>query len=176
MHSTLRKLHDDLCSTITGLSPSALQARPLTRPSSWSILQIAQHLLLTYESTTASIQERLRKDDSVPPSATAKQRIGRFFVLQLGWIPGRREAPADVRPEAFLLTSLTDDHLLSEISTALNTMDSVLADAEKHFGSFRCQAHFALGPMSIADWRRFHLNHGRHHIRQILKIRRMHNN
>jgi hypothetical protein len=169
-------LDHELSSALTGLPPSVLQARLVDTPGSWSILQIAQHLLLTYESTTASIQERLRKGNPTQSSATSKQRIARFFVLQLGWIPGRREAPADVRPEAFLLPSSIEDQLLSEISTALTALDSVLTAAEQHFDSSPCQSHFSLGPMSIADWRRFHLVHGRHHIRQILKIRRMQGN
>jgi hypothetical protein len=31
-----------------------------------------------------------------------------------------------------------------------------------------------LGPLGAGQWRRFHLSHGRHHIRQILAIRRAH--
>jgi hypothetical protein len=119
------------------------------------------------------MEARLKKGRPTQSATTIRQRIARAFVLQIGWIPGRNEAPPEVRPELFPPYTAADQ-LLMETHGALRTMDSVLIKAEQHFGSVACQSHFALGPMSIAQWRRFHLVHGMHHIRQILRIRRMH--
>ncbi len=51
-------------------------------------------------------------------------------------------------------------------------MNARIAIAEQLFGSRRRSVrHMILGPLSLAQWRRFHLVHGRHHIRQIAAIR-----
>lgn len=172
MHPVFLKLDQELSRALAGLAPVDLQARSSKEPASWTIHQIVQHLILTYASTTAAIEIRLQKGHPTQSAASAEQRIARFFVLQLGWIPGRNKAPPEVNPDAAsALAATTADDLLTEISAALSTMDSVLARAEQHFGSARCHSHFVLGPMSIADWRRFHLVHGRHHLRQIAEIR-----
>ena len=52
--------------------------------------------------------------------------------------------------------------------------EKTIDQAEKAFGSTRCLSHFILGPLSAAQWRRFHLTHGAHHARQITAIRRAH--
>jgi hypothetical protein len=54
-------------------------------------------------------------------------------------------------------------------------MDTRIRIAEQLFGTHRRSVrHMLLGPMSLAQWRRFHLVHGRHHIRQIAAIRTEH--
>jgi len=47
-------------------------------------------------------------------------------------------------------------------------MDASLADAERRFGHrTRVLFHPILGPLTAQQWRRFHLVHGRHHLKQI---------
>jgi hypothetical protein len=53
-------------------------------------------------------------------------------------------------------------------------MDKTLDEAESLFGKRRATTHPILGPLSIAEWRRFHLSHGHHHVKQIWAIRREH--
>lgn len=175
MHPVLARLDREISRALEGLSVDDLHVGPLNDSTAWTIYRIVQHLLLTYGSTTAAMEARLKKGRPAQSAISVRQRIARLFVLQIGWIPGRNEAPPEVRPELFPSVPYpAADQLLMETRSALGTMDSVLAKAEQHFGSVACQSHFALGPMSIAQWRRFHLVHGRHHIRQILRIRRMH--
>jgi len=51
-------------------------------------------------------------------------------------------------------------------------MDAVIAQAEEKFGkSTRLLDHPVLGPLSGAQWRKFHLVHGELHIRQLRRLR-----
>jgi hypothetical protein len=105
--------------------------------------------------------------------ATPSQLFARFFVFGTGVIPVRRKAPEITLPLAEAPQPLpTGDILISSVSARLIDMDKVLDKAQGHFHSSPCLSHFAFGPLSIPQWRRFHLVHGRHHIRQILAIRR----
>jgi hypothetical protein len=63
--------------------------------------------------------------------------------------------------------------LISQAETAIRSLDRKIAAAEKMFGP-HCRAinHMVLGPLSAMQWRRFHLVHGRHHIKQIQAIRK----
>jgi hypothetical protein len=47
-------------------------------------------------------------------------------------------------------------------------MDDALAKCEKQFGNGKKIAdHPVLGPIPISGWRKFHLLHTRHHMKQI---------
>jgi hypothetical protein len=51
-------------------------------------------------------------------------------------------------------------------------MDGIMARCESEFGSHRkVLDHPILGPFSIAQWRKFHLVHGRHHVKQLQYLR-----
>jgi hypothetical protein len=50
----------------------------------------------------------------------------------------------------------------------LEQLDRCLSEGERVFGATRAVLdHPVIGPFSIADWRRFHWVHTRHHIKQI---------
>jgi hypothetical protein len=51
-------------------------------------------------------------------------------------------------------------------------MDQGLAECEQRFGSeVKMADHVVLGPLTIPQWRRFHLIHTRHHMKQIERLR-----
>jgi hypothetical protein len=51
-------------------------------------------------------------------------------------------------------------------------MDALLAQCAARFGArSKVLDHPILGPFSIAQWRKFHLVHGRHHVKQIRRLR-----
>ncbi|RZU39416.1 DUF1569 domain-containing protein [Edaphobacter modestus] len=173
MNPTLRRLEDEFSRSLRGLTAPQTQLHPHRNPARWNICQITQHLLLTYSSTTSAIEARMAKGTPTRSRATLSQLIAQLFVIRLGLLPSRREAPPAVTPSANPAHPHPDgDALISAFSTALATMEELLERAEGHFTSTPCLSHFALGPLNIAQWRRFHLVHGRHHIRQITAIRR----
>jgi hypothetical protein len=173
MDPVIHRLESELARSLHGLVGPQTQLHPQGNAERWNICQIVQHLLLSYTSTVRSFEERVAKGRTTRSRATPSQLFARFFVLGTGIIPVRRDAPDITLPPAQAPQPLpTGELLISSISSGLAGMDEVLGKAEGRFHSTRCLAHFAFGPLSIPQWRRFHLVHGRHHIRQILAIRR----
>lgn len=173
MNSTLDQLEHDLSASLSGLNANQTQLRLTDDTTRWSIQQIVQHLLLTYNSTATSLESRLAKGRPTLSRTRPQHRAIQFVVLTLGRMPGGRQAPPEVTPSPET-TPLSGEQLTQEVVKALLRLDDIFAQAEETFGSIPCQSHFALGPLSASQWRRFHLTHGRHHIRQILAIRRAH--
>jgi hypothetical protein len=68
--------------------------------------------------------------------------------------------------------ALNGTELSANFTAALQAMDASLKQAEQALGNGRSVSHLVLGPMKIAQWRRFHLAHARHHLKQIAAIRR----
>src|SRR5262249_49993563 len=129
------------------------------------------HLLMTYASTGASFETRLAKGTPTLSRPTPGHRVTQFFVITLGVMPGRRKSPPEVTPAASV-SPLSGDEIIATAHDALQHLDVTFNQAEQAFGTARCLSHFVLGPLSAEQWRRFHLCHGSHHVRQIAAIRR----
>lgn len=173
MNPVLRQLETELSLSLQGLYATQAQLHPHGDQARWSIWQITQHLLLTYSSTVSSLESRLAKGAPTRSRPTFPQSIAQICVIRFGILPGRREAPPIVAPSACPPDPLPDgEDLISAVTTGLARMDAFLDQAEETFRSTPCLSHFALGPLSIPQWRRFHRIHGRHHVRQIIAIRR----
>jgi hypothetical protein len=171
MHPALSRLERELTAAIRGLNSTETQLRLPHNPTSWNIHQIVQHLTLTYASSVSSFEARLAKNRPIKSRPTAEQRLAKFVVVTLGLMPGRRLSPPEVAP-ANSPSALSGEALALAASSSLSELDDIATRADQAFGTAPCLTHFALGPLSASEWRRFHLCHGRHHIRQILAIRR----
>jgi hypothetical protein len=98
---------------------------------------------------------------------TWKQRARAFVVVGLGYLPSGRESPAVARPRG-----LAAEKVMSEILAKIAEMDELMARCEEKFGaSVKLLDHPVLGACSLRQWRKFHLVHGRHHIKQIYRLR-----
>jgi Protein of unknown function (DUF1569) len=52
-------------------------------------------------------------------------------------------------------------------------MDALISQCEDRFGRrVRVLDHPILGPLSATQWRKLHLVHGRHHKKQLLRLRK----
>jgi hypothetical protein len=52
-------------------------------------------------------------------------------------------------------------------------LDGVLAECEMRFpGGVPIAEHPVLGPLTATEWRGFHLAHGRHHVKQVIAIKK----
>jgi hypothetical protein len=173
MNPVLLQLERELSSALKGLNTAQTQTRLVDDPAHWSIHQVIEHLLLTYSSTAASFQSRLAKGTPTRARPTPRHRIVQFVVIRLGLMPGRRKSPPEVAP-ANPASPLSGFQLVGLLTQALADLDILFNQAESAFGTTPCLTHFALGPLTARQWRRFHLSHGRHHIRQINAIRRAH--
>lgn len=170
----LGELQHAIAYSLRGLDSSQTQLRPIKRKDKWSIQQIVEHLLLTYSSTEATIAAHLEKHRPTNSRPNLMQWFSQYTVIRLGYFPHGRKAPATVTPSAETIAPLSGDALTHTVRAQLLRLHELCNEAEKEFGSQQCASHHVLGPLSITQWRRFHLIHGEHHARQILAIRKSH--
>ncbi len=171
MDKDLARLQAELTAALAGLDAQQTQATPSSNPEKWSIQEIVEHLTLTWRSTVPVIQARIEKRSPTRARATFQQRMGQFGILKLGRFPYGRSSPAAVSPT--LPASLrSGEELSARIQADLLQLDQVTEWAEALFGNRRAASHLILGPLSMQQWRRFHLIHGLHHVKQIIDIRR----
>lgn len=173
MHEDLARLDHEMRTALMGLTAGQTQARPAEHPEKWSIQQIGEHLLLTYRSTAGVIQKRIERGSSTQASPSLQQRLGQFGLISLGIFPPGRKAPAAVVP-SLPATVQSGDGLAERMLAELMEVDRLTAEGERLFGGARAASHMVLGPLSMRQWRRFHLVHGRHHVAQIVAIRAEH--
>ena len=171
MDKDLARLEAELTAALAGLNAAQTQATPNDHPEKWGIQEIVEHLLLTYRASIPAIKARLEKCSPTRTKPTAGQRLSQFVIVNLGYFPSGRPAPAAVSPS--LPASLRSGEELSvRVHAELAEFDRVTAEAERLFGGRRAATHIRLGPLSMRQWRRFHLVHGLHHVKQIKAIRR----
>jgi Protein of unknown function (DUF1569) len=172
MNATLRQLQSEITSALSGLDATQTQLSPTSHKHKWSIQQIVEHLLLTYSSTESVIDARLAKRTPTRATPTLTNRIFQYAVTRCGYFPTGREAPPLVTPQP-TTHPLSGEELVLATDEHLTNLDLLFAEAENLFGpSSRCASHAVLGPLNISQWRRFHLIHGEHHLKQIASIRR----
>ena len=159
MDRTLQRLHDRLRCAIDGLSCGDLVCR---QEGKWCAAEILEHLNLTYTGTIRNLERRLSEGK---PSATPRggRLWQRLLLTRLGYFPRGRQSPERVRPRG-----APHDQVVADIFHNLEKMDRMIAECEKRFGRRTPVAdHPILGPLTAAEWRGFHLTHGKHHARQM---------
>ena len=174
MKDDLELLREELELALGGLDSKQTQLRPAGAPDKWTIQQVVGHLLKTYAATEKAIEARIVKGQPTKARVTLVQRAGQYLLLRVGYFPGGRVAPEAVRAPVGE-EAAPAGILITRIELALSTMDRKLVEAESLFGGGkRAVNHMALGPLTTDQWSKFHLAHGRHHIKQIVAIRRQH--
>ena len=161
----LSKLHLALTNAIKGMSAEdfAWQVQ-----GKWSSAEILDHLNLTYRGTIKNFERCLASGKAGASSDRNSKRWRRRVVVWLGYMPTGRKSPERVFPCGTPLTQLK-----SEIFENIARMDAVIADCDRSFGPGKPLAdHPILGPLTAGEWRKFHLVHGRHHARQIVRLRK----
>jgi hypothetical protein len=67
---------------------------------------------------------------------------------------------------------LPSEKAISEITSKIAEMDEIMSQCAARFGAdTKVLDHPVLGPFSVSQWRKFHLVHGRHHLKQIRQLR-----
>ena len=171
MNQDFETLRDELERSLGGLDHQQTQLRPGADGSKWSIQQIVGHLLLTYAATESAMDARLEKGSPTKAKPMLIQRLGQFTLIRLAYFPYGRKAPERVTSPGDV-AAVPSGVLIAEVDEAISKLDRKVSAAEKMFGEkMRAVSHIVLGPLTAGQWRRFHLVHGRHHIKQILRIR-----
>jgi Protein of unknown function (DUF1569) len=95
------------------------------------------------------------------------QRALTLVVVGFGYMPAGRKAPAMVVPKG-----LPTKAVRNEIGAKIVAMDAIIGQCEARFGRrVPLLDHPILGPLSGAQWRKLHLVHGQHHLKQLLRLR-----
>ncbi len=165
MDPRLEKLRQEIASAVAGMSAEQLSAHA---PGKWCASEILEHLYLTYTGTIKGFQ---RVEEAGKPltarSPTWADRGRALVVLGFGYLPSGRESPAVARPRGVAV-----DTVLAEIGPKLAEMDNMMARCEEKFGARRrVLDHPVLGPLTASQWRKFHLVHGMHHVKQIRRLK-----
>jgi hypothetical protein len=165
MDTHLERLQREVASASDGISREQLLWHP---PGKWCVAEVLEHLYLTYTGTVKGFERVTEAGKPLVKARTFKDRIGVLLVIGLGYLPSGREAPPVARPRG-----VPAETVMAEIGPQIAEMDQVIARCEEKFGRGKLLDHPILGPLSGAEWRKFHLVHGLHHVKQIKALRRM---
>ncbi len=164
MDSRLEKLKENLESAVEGMSSEQLSWH---LPGKWCAAEVLEHLYLTYTGTITGFERVMRKGKPLASRASMARRALTFVVVGLGHMPAGRKAPGIVQPKG-----LPPEKVRNEIGEKMAAMDAIIAQCEARFGRrVRLLDHPILGPLSATQWRRLHLVHGQHHVKQLLQLR-----
>lgn len=166
MNPLIEQLWNQISQCTEGLSVQNLGWHP---EGKWSIAEILEHLSLTYTGTKLVFDRCLQAGRTSATEPTLKDRLGAFVVTRLGYLPNGRQAPLPTSPKG-----RSGDAVLTGIREDIAGMDDAIQRCEQRFGSdLKLVNHPILGPLNAGEWRRFHCVHGRHHLRQIRRLRSM---
>jgi hypothetical protein len=164
MDSRLKELKQAVEAAFAGLSSAQLSWHLTDK---WCAAEVVEHLYLTYTGTIKGFERVMEAGKPLATRATMKQRARTLVVVGLKHMPEGRQAPATTRPRG-----LPAEKVTNEVGAKLAEMDAIIAECESRFGrGKRLLDHPVLGPLSAEQWRKFHLVHGRHHVKQILRLR-----
>ena len=164
MDAYLQRLQDAIASATRGMTAEDLQRHP---EGKWSTAEVLEHLYLTYTGTVKAFERCLEAGKPLARTPLLKDRVRAFVVTELGHLPEGRKAPERTRPRG-----MQGDEITREIGPRISAMDEVIARCEARFGKRTLVLdHPILGPLTAGQWRKFHWVHGRHHLKQIRKLR-----
>jgi hypothetical protein len=134
----------------------------------WSSARILEHLSLAYLVTVKASRMVLRQANPDVRDPTWKERLKVIIGVKIGYLPSGAKAPRMVFPKG-----ISPQEAKSSIHSNLVEMDEMLQRCEEKFGdTIGFMVHGFLGPLTIRQWRKFHLVHTRHHMKQIHGLRR----
>ena len=172
MHAVLESVATRISNELAGLDVETAQKRPNNRAHLWSMQQVIEHLLLTYRGTVQNLETRLRKGRiSRSQRRTPVQWVLQLMVLSFGYFPRGVPAPEETVPQPGLLTAMNGRELDEQLRAELSAMDKALDRCRRDFGMERVAVHPILGPLRVDQWRRFHVIHTLHHVKQLRRVR-----
>ncbi len=164
MDTHMAKLARALESAVEGMSNEQLRWHP---PGKWCATEILEHLYLTYTGTIKGFERLLASGKPTATSPSTKQRWRTLVVIGIGYVPTGRKAPSVAEPRG-----LSSETVRTELGTKIAAMDTIIEQCERRFGrGIPLLDHPILGPLSARQWRKFHLLHGMHHRKQLLRLR-----
>ena len=166
LHPIVQATADALSGATDRLTSDDLARR--RRPDRWSVAEILDHLLKTYASTAYILNRCVEKGTPKGRRATLRERLTSWIVLGLERFPTGVLTPEVAVPSPHPRSTVRGDAL-----TALALFDVAATAAQQRFGArTKLANHPVLGPFDADQWRKFHLVHTRHHMKQITRLLR----
>jgi hypothetical protein len=163
MDSLLEELNEALESAVAGMSTEQMNWHPAGK---WCAAEVLEHLYLTYTGTVKGFERVLQEGNPMASPGSMRHRLRALVALGFNHLPEGRKAPKPTVPRG-----LPREKVRAEIGLKLAAMDELIARSEASFGRVKLLDHPILGPLSAAQWRKFHLVHGWHHVKQIMRLR-----
>lgn len=164
MDAYLRRLQEGIASATHGMDGEQLHRHP---EGKWCALEVLEHLYLTYAGTVKGFERCLQEGKPLARKPALQDRIRTVIVTGLMHMPEGRKAPGRAQPRG-----MQADELLSGIGPKISAMDDLISQCEARFGKrTRVLDHPILGPLTVVQWRKFHWVHGRHHLKQIHRLK-----
>lgn len=161
----LKRASEVINSSVAGMADEQMS---WTVEGKWSSALILEHLSLAYLITVKASRMVLRQATPEVRAPTWKERFKVAVAVKIGYLPTGAKAPRMVFPRG-----ISPQEAKSSIQSNLLEMDKVLQLCEEKFGDgIGFMVHGFLGPLTIQQWRKFHLVHTRHHMKQIHSLRR----
>ena len=168
MDSYLEQLQQAIATATRGMTSQELARHPGGKSDGkWCVAEVLEHLYLTYTGTIKGCERCLQAGKPLAGPITLKQRARITLVVKLSHLPKGRKAPERTTPKG-----MSPEKVVAEIGATIATMGELIAQCEARYGArTRVLDHPILGPLTARQWRKFHWVHGRHHVKQILKLR-----
>ena len=164
MNGYLQNAYSAIEEAIEGITPEEMARH---REGKWCTGEILEHLALAFGSTAKVMQSCLECGQTSASKPKLRDRFVSGVVTGLGYIPEGRKAPKHVVPRG--IEAREARRLVFE---NLKAMDEAMQRCEEQFGEkVRIADHPILGPLSLRGWRKFHMTHTRHHMKQIARLR-----
>ena len=164
MGTSLADLRNEITSAIHGMSTEELGRHA---EGKWSTAEILDHLNLSYVGTIKGLRRCLQSGQVFTKGSRLKNFGKRVGLIRLGYFPPGRKSPERVRPRGN-----PAEQVRVEVLENLVELEKVITDCETKFGKGKPVAdHPVLGPLTASEWRKFHVVHGKHHVKQILRLR-----
>lgn len=164
MDSRLEELKRALESAVEGMSSEQLSWHS---PGKWCAAELLEHLYQSYAGTINGFERLMKAGKPLATRASMKHRVQTFVVVGFGYMPPGRKAPAAAEPKGVPV-----EKVRNEIGAKMVAMDGIITQCEARFGGrVKVLDHPILGPLSATQWRKLHVVHGEHHVKQLLRLR-----
>lgn len=159
MHPHLQAVRHLLDDVTRGVSYEQL-AKPVD--GRWSPAEVLEHLRLAFSNSTGGAARCVDQGQTRARPRSMAQRLAGFLVITLQVFPKAR-APEQATPKGTPAPTIVADTL-----AALDALDGALTGAAERFGERTpLMNHPYFGTLDVRTWRRFHLVHTKHHVKQI---------
>jgi hypothetical protein len=164
MDVRLDKLKQSLESAVEGMSSEQWSWHP---PGKWCAAEVLEHLYLTYTGTIKGFERVMTRGRPLASRPSMSDRVRTLVVVGFGHMPEGVKAPAVAVPKG-----LPMEKVCAEFGAKIAEMDAIITQCEALFGRrVRVLDHPILGPLTAPQWRKLHVVHGRHHHKQLLRLR-----